>query len=344
MRGNARQRRSTAAGSGRKHLFRTAAWTASVLMVFHMLPSESRAAKLVEKYEQAIPTVRLSLEELKSGPQEKKDVAEESGETETDSEAPEEVVSTETAPEIVETDADKAFADGSADTMQLIASDMEQAVTLSLHLQTEEKLSPVSQAVGSGTILLYHTHATEAYEPVSAAATHTTELAGTVREAGNHLSSALTAKGYQVIHDGTLHDSPSYNKSYNRSLETLTNLLEKYPSPKLVVDLHRDAASSAGGKAKTAAINGEAVASFALVVGTQNANYASLRALADSISQKANAMYPGFCTGIIEKPHKFNGYLNDSFLLLELGNNENTIDQANAAVPYLADVIANVIG
>lgn len=224
------------------------------------------------------------------------------------------------------------------------ASSQENAsAVLTNNTATAAKTVNVSNATGSGDIIIYHTHATEAYAPVAnAETTHSTNAAGTVREAGDNLSAALTAKGYNVIHDKTLHDSPSYNKSYNRSLERLKKLLSEHKSPKLVIDFHRDAAT-ASGKAKTAKINNETVASFALVVGTKNDNYTQIRALADKIVKKANEMYPGFCTGVIEKPYKFNGYLSNNYILLELGNNANTIDQINAAVPYLADVFTNVV-
>ena len=218
-----------------------------------------------------------------------------------------------------------------------------QTAVLTKSAADSSKTVKVSSATGSGEIIIYHTHATEAYAPVAnAETTHSADTAGTVREAANNLTAALKAKGYSVIHDTTLHDSPSYNKSYNRSLETLKKLLKEHKSPKLVVDFHRDAAT-ASGKAKTATVNGETVASFALVVGTKNDNYKEIRALADKIVKKSNELYPGLCTGVIEKPHKFNGYLSNNYILLELGNNANTITQINAAVPYIADVLTNVL-
>lgn len=217
------------------------------------------------------------------------------------------------------------------------------SAVLTNNTATAAKTVNVSNATGSGDIIIYHTHATEAYAPVAnAETTHSTNAAGTVREAGDNLSAALTAKGYNVIHDKTLHDSPSYNKSYNRSLETLKKLLSAHKSPKLVIDFHRDAAT-ASGKAKTVKVNNETISSFALVVGTKNDNYKQIRALADKIVKKANEMYPGICTGVIEKPYKFNGYLNNNYILLEFGNNANTINQINAAVPYLADILTNVV-
>ena len=218
-----------------------------------------------------------------------------------------------------------------------------ETAVLTKNAADSSKTVKVSSATGSGDIFIYHTHATEAYAPVAnGETTHSADTAGTVREAGNNLTAALKAKGYNVIHDTTLHDSPSYNRSYNRSLETLKKLLKEHTSPKLVIDFHRDAATATG-KAKTAVVNGETVASFALVVGTKNDNYKEIRAFADKIVKKTNELYPGLCTGIIEKPYKFNGYLSNNYILLELGNNANTITQINAAVPYLADALTNVL-
>lgn len=108
---------------------------------------------------------------------------------------------------------------------------------------------------GSGNIIIYHTHATESYLPAAASNAHTTELKSTVREAGETLTSRLKLHGFSVVHDMTLHDYPSYNKSYNRSLETVKKLCASYSNKKLVIDLHRDAATSSG-KGKTATIDG----------------------------------------------------------------------------------------
>lgn len=239
--------------------------------------------------------------------------------------------------------ADKSSGSTSAKDSAAPPTTPNQTAVLTKTASDSAKTVKVSSATGSGDIIIYHTHATEAYAPVAnAETTHSADAPGTVREAGNNLAAALKAKGYNVIHDTTLHDSPSYNKSYNRSLETLKKLLKEHSSPKLVIDFHRDAAT-ASGKAKTAAVNGETVASFALVVGTKNDNYKNIRALADKIVKKSNELYPGLCTGVIEKPYKFNGYLSNSYILLELGNNANTITQINAAVPYLADVLTNTV-
>ncbi len=141
----------------------------------------------------------------------------------------------------------------------------------------------------------------------------------------------------------TLHDYPSYNRSYNRSLETIKKLSASYSNKKIIIDYHRDAAVGAGNP-KTATIDGKTVAAFCIVVGAKNANYAKLRDFAEKITNKANEMYPGFAKKIVEKPYKFNEYLSDSYILLEVGNNANSIDQVNAAMPYLANVLTEIMG
>lgn len=201
------------------------------------------------------------------------------------------------------------------------------------------KPSTVKLDLTKPVVLIYHTHATESYQPVNTGNFHSVEEAGTVREVGEALTQALEAKGIQVIHDKTLHDSPSYSESYTRSLETMTKLLAQYPSAKIIIDLHRDAASYNGNKAKTLVIDGKTAADFSLVIGTKNANASQLSVFAEYINHTANQLYPDFGGKIITKPYKFNEYLSDYYLLLEVGNNQNTIDQAKVTGTYFADVL-----
>lgn len=192
-------------------------------------------------------------------------------------------------------------------------------------------------------VIIYHTHATESYQPVSEGNFHSLKEYGTVREVGDVLTQELEKKGIQVVHDETIHDSPSYNQSYTRSLETVKNLIAKYDGKKIVVDLHRDAAGYTGNVAKTVSVNKENIAKYNLVVGLGNPNVEKLENFANKINKKAEEMYPGFGGRIIEKKYKFNQYVSDNHILLEVGNNENTIDQSKLTGKYFADVLAEVI-
>ncbi len=192
-------------------------------------------------------------------------------------------------------------------------------------------------------VLIYHTHATESYQPVEEGNFHSLKEYGTVREVGDALAEELEAKGIQVIHDKTLHDSPSYNQSYTRSLETVKKLMGSNASNMIVIDLHRDAAGYSGNTAKTTDIKKDTVAKYSLVIGTGNPNLEALKSFATQVNQTAEETYPGFGGKIIEKQYKFNQYVSDHHLLLEVGNNQNTIEQAKLTGKYFGDVLAKVI-
>lgn len=192
-------------------------------------------------------------------------------------------------------------------------------------------------------VIIYHTHATEAYQPISTGNFRTTEEEGSVRDVGNVLTEELEKLGIHVIHDKTLHDAESYNQSYTRSLATVKALMGQYPSAIFVIDLHRDAAAYTGNVGKTVTVEGETAAAYSLVVGEGNPNAAMLRSFAERVNEKAEAMYPGFGGRIISKTYKYNQYVSDYHLLLEVGNNENNIRETRVTAKYFARVFASVI-
>ena len=77
----------------------------------------------------------------------------------------------------------------------------------------------IADSVKSPQVLIYHTHTTESYQPVTEGNFHSVNKIGTVREVGDVLAERLEELGYQVIHDETIHDHPSYSQSYSRSLD-----------------------------------------------------------------------------------------------------------------------------
>ncbi|WP_129596739.1 stage II sporulation protein P [Anaerophilus nitritogenes] len=195
------------------------------------------------------------------------------------------------------------------------------------------------------SIFIYHTHPTESYMPESVGNFHSLNRKYTVRAVADELTKSLKNKGYKVLHDETLHDYPSYQKSYVRSLETLTNHLNQYPSVKVVFDVHRDAAPNTDTARENSyiIINGQKVAKFAIVVGMQNENVEKLLVLANYIKAKSDEKYPGLAKKIIPKPYKFNQYNSDYYVLLEMGNTANTIDEAERTAKYLGEILNEVL-
>ena len=207
----------------------------------------------------------------------------------------------------------------------------------------EESEEEEVTVTGDPLVIIYHTHATESYMPYSESNYHRETEEGTVRDVGTVLETELKKKGIGVVHDKTLHDRPSYNDSYNRSLETIEALREKYPSAIYIIDLHRDAAAASAKEGKYLEIDGERVAKFSMVVGEANENYVELYGYAKKISETAESMYEGFGGAIIEQNYKYNEYISNRCLLLEIGNNKNTIEETRRCGKYFANVLAKVI-
>lgn len=203
----------------------------------------------------------------------------------------------------------------------------------------DEKLS----SSGEPLVIIYHTHSSESYRPYTESNYHRAEENGTVREVGSVLEKELERKGINVIHDKTVHDRPSYNESYDRSLSTIQALAKKYPTAEYIIDLHRDAAPSSAKEGKYITIDNERVAKFSMVVGQANENHDELYSFAKKISNRAEEMYSGFGGAIIQQNYFYNEFISDKALLLEVGNNKNTIEEAKACGEYFADVLGDII-
>ena len=192
-------------------------------------------------------------------------------------------------------------------------------------------------------VIIYHTHSSESYMPYKESNYHREEVKGTVREVGDVMEEQLENQGINVIHDKTIHDRPSYNESYDKSLATIKSLIKKYPTAEYIIDLHRDAAAASATEGKYTVIDGKRVAKFSLVVGQANENYVELYDFAKTVSDRSGEMFSGFNGAIIEKNYNYNEFISNKALLLEVGNNKNTIEEANACGRYFADVLATVI-
>lgn len=211
--------------------------------------------------------------------------------------------------------------------------------------ESEVQSQPSEEPVVIGDdplVLIVHTHATESYLPQSSGNFHSKEEENTVRDVGNVLAEALEAQGIAVVHDKTLHDYPSYNSSYSRSYETTEKLLEKYPTVKCVIDLHRDAIASES-PAATVSVGGKTCAKYSYVVSTGVATYQSNLAFVKSLNNLASSEYSGFTGNVIERSYKYNQELSSKYLLLEIGYNRNQIEDCRNTAQIVGTVIGKVL-
>lgn len=201
-------------------------------------------------------------------------------------------------------------------------------------------------------ILIYHTHGTESYKPVTEGNYHSLKKEYTVIGAADVITKELEKKGYNTIHDVTYHDYPSYSGSYSRSAVTVKSVLEKNPSIKVILDIHRDGYDKIDTRKDRSKliensrvkINGEYVARFQLVIGATTENRKEIECFARYVKAVSDSKYPGFSKDILVKQYgSYNQYLSNHAALVELGANSNTIEEAKKAAYYFADVIADTL-
>ena len=201
-------------------------------------------------------------------------------------------------------------------------------------------------------ILIFHTHGgSEAFCDSKSGVT-----AQSIVGVGTTLTYNLKKYGYNVIHDTTKYDIINgridRNRAYNNAAEHVKKTLKKYPSIQVIIDLHRD---GVGNKVhRTTVINGKRTAQVMFFNGlsrNRNGNIGYLYNpnlqynLAFSLQLKLKCMenYNDFAKPVYLKGYRYNLHLRKRALLIELGNENNTLQEAKNAMPYLASVIDKVL-
>jgi len=208
---------------------------------------------------------------------------------------------------------------------------------------------------GAPQILIIHTHSTECYSSdgddiyTETDASHTLNTNYNVVRVGDELENSFNEKGFSVMHDRGVYDFPSYTGSYSRSLTAIESYLKLYPSIKIVIDVHRDALMDAEGNIyrTSAKIGGRDSAQVMLVVGTgdggaNNSHWQENLKLAFRLQAAMNTKYEGLARPISISPERYNQHVSEGALLIEVGCNGNTLDEALFAARLFADAAAEV--
>ena len=207
-------------------------------------------------------------------------------------------------------------------------------------------------------VLILHTHATETYQtwpnlvydPDFTARTQNTALNMCV--VGEKMAEVLNAAGINTLHDTTLHDSPSYTESYDRSYATTQAYLEKYPSIKVVLDVHRDAIEDSDGTRvkPLCTVGGEDTAQVMIIAGCDNGSSISLPnwrlnlRFAAAWEEAMESRTPGLTRPVMCAYRYYNQDLTTGSLLIEIGGHANTVAEAVRAGQYAAEALAVLLG
>jgi len=198
-------------------------------------------------------------------------------------------------------------------------------------------------------VLIMHTHTTESY--ASEESGRSIDDTKNMIAIGGIFEQILSEAGIRVIHDKTVHDYPSYQGAYSRSLKTIRNQIEQNPDIGIVLDIHRDAiVKSDGTKVKlTADIGEKKAAQMMFVCGTNDSglshtNWQSNLNFALKIQEQANEDYPGLMRDINLRKERFNQHMTPGSLIIETGTHGNTLDEAKTGAEMIAKSIAKVLG
>ncbi len=205
-------------------------------------------------------------------------------------------------------------------------------------------------------VLIYHTHTSESYLPYDTGYffesffPRSTERSENVCAVGEEISKQLNSAGIVTIHDTTLHDYPSYSGAYYRSCDTVEEYLEKYPSIKVVLDIHRDGIGTDTEKYKPVfTADGRQGAQAMILAGY---NYDGSEEFSDweynlrfalRLQKTAGELYPGMLRPLNFSDFMYNMNVNTGSLLIEVGGEANTINEARYTGYLLGKVIAETL-
>ncbi|MCM1100861.1 MAG: stage II sporulation protein P [Clostridium sp.] len=198
-------------------------------------------------------------------------------------------------------------------------------------------------------ILIYHTHSQEAF-----ADSIPGDESATIVGVGDHLAEILRDRyGYNVLHHKGQYDADTRDDAYGKALPALEEILAENPSIQVVIDLHRDEMPEETRLVMD--LDGRPTARFMFFNGLsrtrksgdidylQNDNVAGNLAFSFQMKLKCEEYYPGLTRKIYLKGYRYNLHLKERSLLVELGAQNNTVEEAMNACDPLAHALHMVL-
>ena len=205
-------------------------------------------------------------------------------------------------------------------------------------------------------VLIVHTHATESYEPYDSPdydlrnTWRSTESGENMIAVGEALAQELREAGIGVVHDTTLHDYPSYNGSYERSAETIKGYLAQYPTIQVVLDVHRDAVQREEDLIvkPVAEIGGKKAAQLMIITGSDDGtmdipHWQENLQFAAQLQNAIETDWPHLTRPIFFCYRKYNMDLTTGSLLLEVGTQANTLEEATYTARLVGRSLARLL-
>lgn len=196
-------------------------------------------------------------------------------------------------------------------------------------------------------IYIYNTHQAERYQGNSLEGYN---IAPGVMMASYILQNKLAENNVKstVMEDNLIDymniNNMDHSKSYIASRKFLEEAIKKYDY-KLIIDIHRDSISK---DKSTANINNKACAKILFVIGEEYDNYQNNLTITNKVNDMIKEKYPQLTRGIITKGGKgsngvYNQDLNNNMMLIEIGAEENTIEEVLNTIELIAPIFGEYV-
>ena len=207
-------------------------------------------------------------------------------------------------------------------------------------------------------VLVFHTHSTEMF----ADSDPSNPMDGVMGLGARLVEILEQHHGISALHDTTRFDivdgRTQIQGAYERMEPHIQQVLSNNPTIEVVIDLHRDGLPE-GMPPLISYIDGQRVARIMFVNGLSRRRSSSgvlepvpwlpnpyLRenlAFSFQLQMAANRLHPGFTRRLYLKAFRYSLHMLPRSMLVEVGAQNNTMEEARNAIPYLAAVIAEVI-
>ena len=212
-----------------------------------------------------------------------------------------------------------------------------------------EKDMTLTHDASNPQILIYHTHSQEGYSD-SIAGDESTTVVGV----GDYLTELLQEQyGLNVLHHKGQYDVEDRDDAYSLAGPALEQILEENPSIEIVIDLHRDGVGEdthlvtnidGMDMAKIMFVNGLSRTTSVGDIGyLYNPNLADNLAFSFQTQLVTAEYYPGLSRGVYLKGYRYNLHYCPKSLLVEVGAQTNTLQEAKNAMIPLADIIYKTV-
>lgn len=212
-----------------------------------------------------------------------------------------------------------------------------------------EKDMKLKTNVEGPQVLIYHTHSQEGYKDSVAG-----DASMTVVGLGDYLETLLEKSyGIDVLHHKGVYDVPSRDNAYSNALPDLQKILQENPSIEVVIDLHRDGVPE--DRHLVTEINGKPTAQIMFFNGLSRTtsqgelSYLPNPYIEDNLAFSfqmqlvAAEYFPGLTRKIYLKGYRYNMHLCPKSMLVEVGAQTNTFEEAKNAMEPLADILSYVL-